>query len=319
MALLNPPNMLTEAMRFLIRAVVASKERLSDSELIALVGAPGLKEAMSQIHAGDSDGADGAEANFKEGGKNIAKESFLALVQLGILEVNNGSVALGKHSDQAWRKVADVTTRSFIEKFEHAILTDHGRTVGADLLKAAAVIFTAENPLRAFDGFDETTTTTRSFVEHQKKELGTANKEEWGVGNTERWVSLRRMGSSLGWMAPLNVEGRAGLLPNAAPALQRWLPEVGPGLHGGEEFLRRAAERLPFLDGGSLSFRKIGSTSPLTGGLSLTLLNLQHRKLIELVDQADASKYWLSLGSDHKEIFSHVKVLPNSRKNRVRS
>lgn len=318
MALLNPPNMLTEAMRFLIRAVVASKGKLGSPDLIALVGVPGLAEAMSQIHTGDIDGDDHPGGSMKDGGrKNIAKESLLALLRLGILEENGGSIELGEYSDPAWRKVSDVTTRSFIERFEFAILTERGQAVGTDLLKSAAVIYTARNPLSAFDGFDESAA-TRRFAEHQEKELGTANQEEWGVGNRERWVSFRRMGSSLGWMSPLYVNGRSGLIPNAAPSLQRWLPVIEPGLHDGGEFLRGAATRLPFLDDGSLSLRKISAGDVLSGGLSLTLLNLQHRKLIELVDQADASKYGISVGGEHLEFFSHVKVLPSARKNRMR-
>jgi hypothetical protein len=318
MTLLNPPNILPEAMRFLVRAVVATKGRTSDAELISMVGASGLPEAMGQIHGGDPDSDDQPDGNPRDGGRKIATDSLAALLQLGILESVDESVVLGEQADRSWKNVADVSARSFVERFESALLTERGRQVGADLLEAAAVMFTAGTPLSAFDGFDEGAA-TRRFVEHQQNTLDTANSENWAVVNIERWRSLRRLGPALGWMAPLSVGRRVGLLPNAAPALSRWLPEVGAGLHTGGEFLRQAATRLPFLDGGNVALRQIGAAGALSGGLSLTLLTLRHSQHVELVRDADASTYEVSLGSDHHEYFSHVKVLSNGRKNRGRS
>lgn len=318
MALLNPPNILPEAMRFLVRAVVATKGRTSDAELITMVGPPRLPEAMGEIHGGDPESDDQPEGNPRDGGRKIATDSLAALLQLDILESVDEQIVLGEQADRSWRKVADVTARSFVERFESAVLTERGRDVGTDLLGATAVMFAASNPLTAFDGFDEGNA-TRRFVEHQQNELSTTNSEHWAVVNIERWRSLRRLGPSLGWMAPLSVGRRVGLLPNAAPALRRWLPEVEAGLHTGGEFLRGAATRLPFLDGGDIALRQIGAAGSLSGGLSLTLLALQHSQDVELVREADASTYEVSLGGDHRDYFSHVRVLSTGRKKRGRS
>ena len=54
MALLNPPDILPEAMRYLVRALLALRPpRVDRDELIGLVAPPGLTEAMGSLAACD--------------------------------------------------------------------------------------------------------------------------------------------------------------------------------------------------------------------------------------------------------------------------
>lgn len=306
MALLNPPNILPEAMRFLVRATVATKGRASRSELVELVAPFGLAETMSGLHLGD-DADDQSPSNTRDGGRKIANDSLSALLALGILRDENDQVGIGEHGDPSWRKAELVSPSAFLEHLERAVLTSTGQQVGSDLLGATAVMFATDEPLRPFDGFDESAAHSK-FVEHQQQVLGSENRDDWFVVNKERWLSLRRLGPALGWMAPLHARSRVGLVPNAAPAMRRWIAGLEHDQRGATEFLQSAAEQLPFFDGGTVSHRPLEVTGTLSGGLSLTMRSLLHSGDIELADDADAVRYSLSLGQGDQMTFTSVLI-----------
>ena len=89
MALLNPPDILPEAMRFLVRALLAVRDQeLDRSELISLVAPRGLTEAMDSIAAGDADLSAADPDDLRTGGSIIAEASLDGLRTLGLVEQN---------------------------------------------------------------------------------------------------------------------------------------------------------------------------------------------------------------------------------------
>ena len=84
MPLLNPPDILPEAMRFLLRAVLAHRgARCPKPELLALVAPEGLTEAMRPL---DSDKDNNPDLdNTAASGRLIADRSLSALISLGLV------------------------------------------------------------------------------------------------------------------------------------------------------------------------------------------------------------------------------------------
>lgn len=316
MAILNPPNILPEAMRFLVRAVVATKGRANRSELVELVAPFGLAETMSRLHAGD-DADDQSPGNARDGGRKIANDSLTTLLQLGILRDEDDQIKIGDHGDPSWRKAGVVAPSVFLAHLERAILTPNGQQVASDLLGATAVMFATDTPLRPFDGFDESTASCK-FVEHQQRVVGSEDPEDWFVVNKERWQSLRRIAPALGWMAPLHTNGRVGLVPNAATAVRRWIGSLRHGQHGATEFLQSAANQFPFLDGGAVAQCPLEPTGTLSGGLSLTMRSLVHSGEIEFLDDADAIRYSLSPDPSPGNTFTGVLIRRPAVKKRGR-
>ena len=102
MALLNPPDILPEAMRYLVRALLALRETRDRDELIGLVAPRGLTEAMDP-GCRQADMTDAEPDDLRTGGTIIAEASLDALRSLGIMEQDGGRVTLaarvrgGKH------------------------------------------------------------------------------------------------------------------------------------------------------------------------------------------------------------------------------
>ncbi len=75
MPLLNPPDILPEAMRFLLRAVLAHQGgRCTKAALLALVAPEGLAEAMRPLDSDKEDDSDGE--NTAASGRLIADRSL---------------------------------------------------------------------------------------------------------------------------------------------------------------------------------------------------------------------------------------------------
>ena len=95
MALLNPPDILPEAMRFLVRALLAVQDQeLDRSELVSLVAPRGLTEAMDSIAAADDDPSGVDPDDLKAGGTIIAEASLRGLTTLGLVKQSGDRVKL---------------------------------------------------------------------------------------------------------------------------------------------------------------------------------------------------------------------------------
>jgi hypothetical protein len=287
MALLNPPDILPEAMRYLVRALLALRQPQADrDELVGLVAPRGLTEAMESLAVGAAETADSESDDLRTGGAVIAGASLDALRWLGIVEQNGNRVMLSGVAADQWKKPGDVTARAICRVLLDAVLqaadpeAPYGETSGStDLVQAVVLLHSADQPLMPFDRFEigrAARSNGRAFADWQSACCGPKRTETWPVPNPEQWLSFRRWAPYLGLARPV---GTNGLIPDASEALIRRLPALQSGDYDISDFVARCARAVPILDGGALragqEFRADGDAGVLSGGLSVSLLQLE--------------------------------------------
>jgi hypothetical protein len=301
MALLNPPDILPEAMRFLVRALLALRQPHADrADLIGLIAPAGLTEAMASLGSDATDTAEAEPEDLATGGEVIADRSLDGLATLGIVEEDQHRVTLSAAAAARWKKPADVTARGMRSAVLDAVIASadpaapFGATAGTtDLMQAIGLLHTAGLPLLPFDRLDsrpDPRPGDRDFAAWQTERCGSQRTESWPVPNREQWQSFRRWAPYLGLA---RIVGSGALIPDASEALIQRLPDLTPGEYPIRDFISRCAQAVPILDGGVL---RSGFGTPaqddasvLSGGLSVTLLQLQADGFIDMPrPQSDA-------------------------------
>jgi len=304
MAILNPPDILPEAMRFLVRVLLAAREReLDRHELINLVAPPGLTEAMKSVAGGDTGPTAADPDDLHTGGTIIATRSLDGLRTLGLVEQSGDRVKLAGVMAN-WKTPSDASPDSMCQVLLDTVIqmgaSDASRGV-EDLIQALVLLYTAEQPLRPFDTFESATEASRgrSFASRQAKVLGEERIDNWPVPNRQQWLPFRRWASYLGLARPV---GTTGLIPDASEALLRRLPSMTPGDYAVRDFITRCASAVPILDGGELQTghdpHYEGDHAVLSGGLSVSLLQLEADGYVKLDQRSDASGRTLRLRPD---------------------
>lgn len=304
MALLNPPDALPEAMRFLVRALLAFREPEADrDELVSLVAPRGLAEAMESVATGIADPSGSDLDDLRTGGSIIAGASLDALRTLGMVEQSGNRVRLAGVGVERWKDPPDVSPRSMFEAMLDAVIerADSDASHGVeDLMQALVLLHVAGEPLRPFDRFEAQATRRegRSFALRQEQVLG-PDRNGWPVPNREQWMSFRRWASYLGLARPV---GASGVIPDASEALAYRLPALAPGDYDVRDFVAQCASVVPVLDGGGLLFGKDpqyeGDHAVLTGGLTASLLQLAADGFVTLERRSDAGGRTLRLRPD---------------------
>jgi hypothetical protein len=307
MALLNPPDILPEAMHFLVRALLAAPDQeLDRSDLISLVAPRGLTEAMDSIAAVDADPSGIDPDDLKAGGAIIAAASLDGLRTLGLLK-QSGDRGKGERvkltgAAADWEIPSDASPGRMGRVLLDAVIqmgdTDVSHGIG-DLIQAVVLLHTAGQPLRPFDTFESAGANGRGFADRQAEALGPVRKDNWPVPNQEQWQPLRRWASYLGLARTV---GTAGLIPDASEALLRRLPEMKPGDYDVRDFVTRCASAVPILDGGALQTGHDplyeGDHAVLSGGLSISLLQLEADGFLTMDQRSDAAGRTLRLRPD---------------------
>lgn len=287
MALLNPPDILPEAMRYLVRALLALRQPHADrDELIGLVAPRGLTEAMDFVTADAADTADAEPDDLRTGGTVIATESLDALRSLGIVEQDGSRIALSEAARVGWKKPEDVTAEGMCRVLLNAALqaanpeAPYGETTGStDLMQAVILLYQAEQPLLPFDRFESgrvPRASGRAFAEWESACCGPERTKNWPVPNNQQWLPFRRWAPYLGLARSV---GTSGIIPDASEALIRRLPALQAGDYDIGYFIERCAIAVPVLDGGMLwrgrDAPAEGDVGVLSGGLSVSLLQLE--------------------------------------------
>jgi hypothetical protein len=287
MTLLNPPDILPEAMRYLVRALLARRQPHADrDELIGLVAPRGLTEAMETLTADAADTAEAEPDDLRTGGTLIAGASLDALRWLGIVEQDGNRIALSAAAAAQWTKPSDVTVQGMCCLLLDATLlaadpeASYGETSGStDLVQAVVLLHSAEQPLWPFDRFESGRAARpggRAFAEWEAACCGPERTKTWPVPNNPQWLPFRRWAPYLGLARPV---GTYGLIPDASEALIRRLPPLAPGDYHIGDFVGRCAQAVPVLDGGALrpgqEIPAGGEAGVLSGGLSVSLLQLE--------------------------------------------
>ncbi|MEU4368897.1 hypothetical protein [Micromonospora chersina] len=274
MPLLNPPDILPEAMRYLLRAVLAHPgARCRKPELLELVAPVGLTEAMKPLD-GDRD-ADSDVDNTAASGRLIADRSLSALAALGFVELAETDVAATEVVLDRWRTTQEVTAASFSRllrlRIWHIATTEISGDADArvrDLVDALAVLFASRQPLRPFE-FE--TGLGRRFDEAQTQWFG-PKKSDWPVTNSTQFLPFCRWAPYLGLAQP--ISGRS-LVADASRALLEDLIDLPHGRIRAAEFIARCGERLPISDDGPRSLWKADDGQELSPGMSMSLRQLE--------------------------------------------
>jgi hypothetical protein len=309
MPLLNPPDILPEAMRFLVRALLALPAPPTREELVDLVAPPGLAEAMASAEPSDEPNA-GDEADVRSTGRLIADRSLTALRTISLVHEDKGAVVLADRVRQRCRQPRDLESGTFAGLLLERVVGDgagegdpDARGVG-DLFHGLELLHAAGDPLRPFDSFDEGAG-RRRFIEWQQERLG-LDRSGWPVANRERWLPLRRWAVYLG--AGRLVSGR--LMADGSTALERSLRALPSRDYPIDDFVQRCVATLPFLDANGSPFGHDveGERAVLSPGMSLTFAALRAKGLLTLYSKSDTGGRTMRVRADRSldERVTHV-------------
>jgi hypothetical protein len=307
MALLTSPDMLPEAMRFLLRALLLfGRDGVERAELLDLVAPPGLMEAMKSL-GGDAE-TTLAAGDPKSGGRLIATRSLEALSMLDVVIDANGGKVVAPADDVAdlWKRPNDVTASAFcafildrlFDKAEPLAASGSANGV-TDFIQALELLYTTTEPMRPFDRFEpDRMRRGHSFQDYQTEVVG-SDAGLWPVFNLSRWPPFLRWASYLGLA---QLVGSSGVVPDASAALAVRLADIPPGVYDIEEFVVICATAVPLFDGGELQTRhqpaREGDTAVLSSGLSLSLTQLEADCLVTLDKRSDTGVRIVRLGQN---------------------
>lgn len=314
MPLINPPDILPEAMRFLLRTLLGHKYAECDKdELLALVAPAGLGEALKAVER--SEAAVPAD-EAQKGGQVIAQKSLDALGALALVELREGRVLAVDAVKVSAKSVNGLTATVFARMLRTRIWQIEAGGAGSaahDLVSALAVMFAAEEPLEPlyFEGGHG-----RRFDMIQSVRFGAA-QSGWSVGNSTRWPAARRWAIYLGLGCPIpatRTVQSTGLIVEASRALQEDL-ELPAGTYQINSFLQRCAEVLPIADGGAFTQWSAPGDPEVSPGMSLTLRQLEVLGDLSVESRSDTSNGMIvALGTrpDLREHITHVNWHPGA-------
>lgn len=325
MPLLTPPDILPEAMRFLLRALLATRdERMPWERLVGLVAPSGMAEAMKTIGVELSElEGNGGDASARTGGATIADKSLDALVSLGIVDTERNKNKENREvwiSDSvrarfpAWEQVTAAAFAAYLREVAlhpPCALGPLGVEAGdADLAQALALLHSAPVPLRAYVSFE---TEPRTFADIQLHLLG--DKARWPIGNEVRWPSFLRWALYLGFGAIVPVGAgrgtRQAMVADASAAVSHVLPEILPESQPVGHFVAALGAALPVLDGGAvhaqISAALLDPPPPdeVSPGLALSLWRLHHSGMVKLEYRSDRDVLQFPMGEGTRPV-SHI-------------
>jgi hypothetical protein len=147
-------------------------------------------------------------------------------------------------------------------------------------------------------------------------------KDLYEVGNEGRFAMLCYWARFLGFAASLDIRGAKVVIPDPTEAIARHLPKRCPEKSriSVTHFLERMAEPLPVIEGGSARrqveerFRAKRAANQLSVSTSLALWRLEERKVIKLLNLADAENWLMSTstastGAGTSRLVSHIERL----------
>jgi hypothetical protein len=318
MPLLNPPDILPEAMRFLLRALLARPDRSAPAEtLLGLVAPAGMAEAMKALGAGDE--AEEGDEPAAGGGRRIADTSLDALNALELVAFDgprtNRTVAPTATIMERFPGPEALTAPAFASFLRGHILLERfanppaGQAGAAtDLAEALALFHLMPEPLRPFVSFDGA---DRAFQRGQRAMLG-IDRTRWPVTNPVQYQSFVRWAVYLGFANPVPSGGRSlAIVPDASGAIADHLAEVVPRARPIGSVVADLGSLIPTFDGGHLQRRiqaDLTASLPegwVSPGLAFTLNRLHHGRRIRLETRSDTAVLQLPVGA-MTAAFSHV-------------
>ncbi len=320
MPFLNPPDVLPEAMRFLIRALLASDGSLPEDELFRLVAPLGLVEAIGRSVPEESTDAPDSATGFKLGGRTIARTSLAALRTVQLVEqqtVGHRIVTATASVRTRFTSCDAVTPSNFAAFLRDTVLAasqdeldKDDPTAGAeDLAFATALLFSIPDPLEPIAAFEHGSGKTLfDYQTHISDNIG-----DWIIRNRERYVSLLRWVTYLGFGRLFNLStGTTLLFVDPSAALRHLVVPLVTSQLTVAELLDRLGPLMPYSDRGKVANAlrtrlpekaRLDHVSP---GLALGLQVLHLNKEIQLLALSDHESFAFPIRGDRSVRYSHI-------------
>jgi hypothetical protein len=274
MALVKSPDILPEAMRFLVRTVLRHPgQRCDRTDLLALVTPEGLSDVMKRPDR-DATSDSGIE-NTSASGNKIAKDSLAAAQTLGLLAADGAWIAPTDATLIRWTDAAQVSASSFSRALRNQLWSTAVTTGAAprddrvaDLVDGLAVLFATPEPLRVFE-FE--TGSGRRFNKAQTVWFG-PEKADWPVVNQTQFRPFVRWVGYLGYAQHVDTYS---VIADASAAITDDLRALPTNRYRLTEFIEHCATVLPVLDGGACSRWKPDDRREVSPGLAVTLTQLE--------------------------------------------
>jgi hypothetical protein len=308
MPLLQSPDILPEAMRFILRVVLASEEPVPVEEARRLVAPATLGWTLVESR-------DEPDSKANKAGRLIFEKSLEGLRGLGVVTQERGrdrAISAENRIRERFPKWQQLTASAFSEFFLDEVLFGPRSSVksgqsggGDDLGEVLAFSLFATQPLRGFATFSGDK--GRRFQDAQRELLG-PDRGNWLVLNEERYRGMVRWLTYLGIARSFDnfmlIEPSSCLRRHVAAIVTQEMPLDG--------LLDRLGEHLPFTDRGAFGLRVRGLLSggppdgELSPGLALGLTTLQESGFIRLVNRDDASNLGFRIDPDAVNRYSHI-------------
>jgi hypothetical protein len=308
MPLLQSPDILPEAMRFILRAVLSNEDPLPYEEARRLV-------APATLGTEKDESAEDPSSGSNKSGRLIFERSLEGLKGLGLVSQTRGVDRLltaDSRVRERFPKWQQLSARSFSEFFiDEALFAPvdssgpEQTNGGDDLAEVLAFSILVSSPVQGFKTFSGDT--GRRFQDAQRDLLG-VEREKWLVLNDERYRGMLR------WLTYLGVARSfdSFLLIEPSSCLRRHVADIVTEEIPMDVLLDQLGERLPFTDRGTVGLRlrnKLSIEIPereISPGLAMGLMILAESGAIRLLDRDDASNFGFRIDENAVSRFSHI-------------
>ena len=308
MPLLQSPDILPEAMRFILRAVLSNEDPLPYDEVERLV-------APATLGGERADREEDSGTRSNRSGQLIFEKSLEGLRGLGLVNqerVGARRVTADSRIRERFPKWQQLSAQAFSEFFlDEALFAPvdssgpEQTNGGDDLVEVLAFSMVVSSPVRGFASFSGEK--GRRFQDDQRDLLGT-ERGKWLVLNDERYRGMVR------WLTYLGIarsfDGFVLIEPSSC--LRRHVSDIVTKKTPIDQFLENLGERLPFTDRGTVGLRLRGMLSlesphrEISPGLALGLTILDSSGVIRLHKGDDAASFGFPADDDHVTRFSHI-------------
>jgi hypothetical protein len=314
MPFINPPDVLPEAMRFIVRLLLQAEEPVPQAEVVRRISPAGLAEATSGTPLDE-------KPKLGTAGKIVVEATLTAMRGAGLVKVSGSDRQIGltprvlEHFSK-WEEVDAESFAQFLLEQVVAVasdvfeVSDEAKTGGAeDLAHTIALLLQMPNPMDPISGFEsDGGKTLQAF---QREQFGANPKKAgWFVPNSEQYLNVARWVSYLGFGY---VDGSRGLLIEPSAVLKEPVQNVlGNTDMPLKQFLEGLGSQIQVTDGGVIASAVTNrlscprSEDQLSPGLAFGLSVLQEQKVIQLIGKSDVQSFDFPLRDESEMRYTHV-------------
>ena len=316
MPFINPPDVLPEAMRFIVRLLLQAGGPVPQAEVVRRISPAGLAEVTSGTPLDEN-------PKLGEAGRIVVEATLAAMQGAGLVEVSGserevGLTPLVSEHFSKWEKVDAESFAQFLLEQVVAVASDvfeasdedEAKAGGAeDLAHTISLLLQMPNPMDPISGFESGGGKTLQAFQGEQFGLN-PKKAGWLVPNPEQYLNVARWVSYLGFGY---VDGDRGLLMEPSAVLKEPVQNVlGKTDMPLERLLEALGSQIPITDRGAVASAVINrlknplAKDQLSPGLAFGLCVLHEQKVIKLGHKADAASFGFPVRDGSEERYTHV-------------